>query len=75
MNHQQSLRQHFIKLIDKALTQDEPLNNFIVLRERSWMRDWHRQLFPHKFMVHMPSGVRYENGEQIVMTDKDIRMV
>ena len=75
MNHQQSLRQHFIKLIDKALTQDEPLNNFIVLRECHWMSDWYRRLFPRRITVHRPYGVRYENGERIVMTEKDIRMV
>jgi hypothetical protein len=75
MNNQQSLRQYFTKLIDKALTQGEPLNHYLVMRERHWMSDWYRQLFPHRIMVHRPYGVRYEDGELIVTTEKDIRMV
>ena len=75
MNNKEPLRQYFLKIIAKALVQDEPLNNYLALRERHWMRDWYRHLFPHRIMVHRPYTVRYENGERIVMTEKDVRMV
>lgn len=58
-----SLKSNFLKIIEKAISKDEPLNSYLSIMERRWLKTQYNSLFPKREYWTMPPGEVYRDGK------------
>lgn len=48
------------RIIAKAITKDEPINVYLSILERAWVKNMNARLFPRRNWFVAPQGVAYD---------------